>query len=87
MFAVSVDGPFCVLLCIITIENDIVYILTVRENVIIRYVKVMRIFHLFSLRFMRIQYIFSYNVCVRAYSNFPHGIYSDVDKLFHLIPI
>ena len=38
-----VDGLFTVLLCLIMMEKDIVYILTVRENVIIRYVEVMRI--------------------------------------------
>ena len=35
-------------------DKDIVYILTVRENVIIRYVEVMRILHLFSPRFVGI---------------------------------
>ena len=47
VLAASVDGPFCVLLLLTTIENDVLYILTVRENVIIRYVKVMRTLHLF----------------------------------------
>ena len=52
MLAASVDGPFRVLLYLITLENDVIYILTVREDVIIRYVKVMRSLHLFSLRLM-----------------------------------
>ena len=37
-----------------TIENDVFYILTVRDNVIIRYVKVMPTLHLFFLCFKRI---------------------------------
>ena len=34
-----VDGHFTLLFCLITMEKDVVYILTVRENVIIRYVE------------------------------------------------
>ena len=54
VLAASVDGPFRVLLRLITIENDAFYILTMRENVIIRYVKVMPTLHLLFLCFKRI---------------------------------
>ena len=54
MLGACVDGLFTVLLCLIMMEKDIVYILTIRKNVIIRYVEVMRISHLFSLRFVGI---------------------------------
>ena len=58
MLGACVDGLFTVL-CLITMEKDIVYIPTIRENVIIRYVEVMRILHLFSLRFVDISVHFS----------------------------
>ena len=45
---------FAFVLCYynLTIENDIVYNLMVRQSVISRYVKVMQALHLFSSRFM-----------------------------------
>ena len=50
MLAAPVDG-FLGILCFITIENDIIYNLTVNQNIITRYVKVMQtftaIFHTF----------------------------------------
>ena len=44
-----------VFLCFITMDNDVIYNLTVRQNVISRYVKVMQAVRLFSSRFMRIK--------------------------------
>ena len=64
-------------------EKDVVYILTMRENVIIRYVEVMQILHPFSLRFVG---IFGYNSCVRAYNIFPHGRLLDNDTFYHFVP-
>ena len=85
MLGACVDGLLTMLLYLITMEKDI-YILTVRENVIIRYVEVMRILHLSSLRLWAFQYIFSYNSCVRAYNIFPHGRLLDNDTFYHLVP-
>ena len=44
MLAVPVDGLFPAILCFITIDNDIIYNLTVNQSAIIRYVKVIRTF-------------------------------------------
>ena len=85
MFAASVDGPFCVLLCIIAIENDVVYIHIDREGKC--YNQLYEQFTYFPCVLCAFQYIFSYNFCVRAYNDFPRGRYLDVEKLFHLIPI
>ena len=43
--------PFPLILCFVTIENDIVYNPMVKENIISRYVKVMQTLSLFSFRF------------------------------------
>ena len=52
VLAASVDGIFSLILHLMTIENDVVCNLTVREDVISRHVKVMRTVRLFSLHFM-----------------------------------
>ena len=49
-----VDGLLSVILCFITMENDVIYNLTVSGSVIIRYVKDIRKLPLFFLRFVRI---------------------------------
>ena len=81
-----VDGHFTLLFCLITMEKEVVYILTVRENVIIRYVEVMRILHPFSLRFVGILVHFGYNSCVRAYNIFSHGKLLDNNTFYHFVP-
>ena len=40
----SADGLFPVILCLITIEKNLIYNLTANQNVIIRHVKVIRTF-------------------------------------------
>ena len=50
---------FPMILLFITIENNIVYNQTMNQNVITRYVKVIRTLRLFFLRFCAFQYIFS----------------------------
>ena len=47
VLAAQVDGIFSAILCFVTIENNIIYNLTVNQNVIIRYVEVMRTLYLF----------------------------------------
>ena len=44
MLAAPVNGLLTGILCFITLENDIVYNLTVNQSVIIRYIGVIRIF-------------------------------------------
>ena len=47
----SVDGLLPSIFCFITIENEVIYNLTVNQSVIRRYVEVIRTLSLFSLRF------------------------------------
>ena len=47
----SVDGLLPVIFCLITIENDIIYNLTVNQSNMSRYVEVIPTLSLFSLRF------------------------------------
>ena len=58
MLGACVDGLFPLLLCFIMIENDIVYNLTVRENVISRYVKVFPLFYAYFSTFSVITFVF-----------------------------
>ena len=53
VLAAPVNGLFPGILCFITLEKDIVYILTVNQSVIIRYVEVIRTFTpIFSLFYL-----------------------------------
>ena len=83
MLGACVDGLLTVLLCLIMMEKD-VYILTIRENVIIRYVEVMLISHLFPCVLWAFQSIFGYNSCVRAY-NISHSRSLDNNTFYHLV--
>ena len=47
----SVDGLLPVIFCCITIENEVIYNLTVKQSIISRYVGVIRTLRLFSLSF------------------------------------
>ena len=75
-----------VLLYFISIKNNVIYNLTVRENVISRYVEVMQIAY-FPYVFCAFQDIFSYNSCISTYNIFPHGRSLDNDTFFQLVPI
>ena len=54
MLGGSVEGLLSVILCFITMENDVIYNLTVSGSVISRYVKDIRKLPPFFLRFVRI---------------------------------
>ena len=47
----SVDGSLPLIFCFITIENNVIYNLTVNQSIIRKYVEVIRTLSLFSLRF------------------------------------
>ena len=48
------DGLLPMVIMFVTIENDIIYYLTLRQKIICSYVKVMQTLHLLSLHFMHI---------------------------------
>ena len=52
VLARPVDGLFPKIFCFITIENEVLYNLTVNQNIISRYVKVIQTLRLFFLRLM-----------------------------------
>ena len=47
----SVHIPLPLIFCLITIENDIIYNLTVNQSLVRRYIEVIRTLPLFSLHF------------------------------------